>query len=98
MIGPDRLTISSRSGPGTAFRDWPGVQWTSDDRELAARSEVAILSVRPQNFRSLVISVMAGVSSQTLARRSRSERIVRAMPNAAVEIGRSYTPWFTEPG
>lgn len=106
VIRPDSLTISSRSGPGTAFADWPGVHWTADNRELVERSEVVILSVRPQDFRimdfaaegRLVISVMAGVSSRTLARRSRSGRIVRTMPNAAVEIGRSYTPWFTEPG
>jgi pyrroline-5-carboxylate reductase len=45
-----------------------------------------------------VISVMAGVSSRTLARRSSSERIIRTMPNAAVEIGCSFTPWFAADG
>lgn len=101
-----RLTISSRSGPGTAFRDWPAVRWTASNRELVERSEVVVLSVRPQDFRAmpfeaegkLIVSVMAGVSANTLARRSRSGRIVRAMPNAAVEIGRSYTPWFASQG
>jgi pyrroline-5-carboxylate reductase len=37
---------------------------------------------------------MAGVSVRILKERTGSEQIVRAMPNAAATIGRSYTPWF----
>ena len=106
VIAPASLLISSRSEPGTAYSQWPDVRWTADNRELVAHSDMVILSVRPQDFRSmefearekLVISVMAGVSSRTLARRSRSERIIRTMPNAAVEIGSSFTPWFAAEG
>jgi pyrroline-5-carboxylate reductase len=31
---------------------------------------------------------------QTLLAKTGAERVVRAMPNAAAEIGLSYTPWF----
>jgi len=73
----------------------------SDNAELARRSEIVIVSVRPEQFGGLTlnlqgklaISVMAGVSMATLQRKLNSDRLVRTMPNAAAEIGRSYTPW-----
>jgi pyrroline-5-carboxylate reductase len=100
FIEPSQLILSSRSAAG--LTDWPGVASTANNRELAARSDVIVLSVRPDQFSTvdidacgkLVISVMAGVPVATLASRTDSDRIVRAMPNAAAEIGKSYTPWF----
>jgi pyrroline-5-carboxylate reductase len=102
FIDAGSLTLSSRSGQMSSFGDWSEVHWTSDNRELTERSDVIIVSVRPEQFPAvaidahdkLVISVMAVVPVGTLRVRTRSERIVRAMPNAAAEIGRSYTPWF----
>jgi len=41
----------------------------------------------------LVISVMAGVTLADIAARLGTARVVRALPNAAAEVGRSYTPW-----
>jgi pyrroline-5-carboxylate reductase len=52
VICPASLMISSRSGPGTAYSEWPD-RWTSDNRELVALSDIIILSVRPQDFRSI---------------------------------------------
>jgi pyrroline-5-carboxylate reductase len=102
FIDAGSLTLSCRSGRPSDFGDWPQVHWTSDNRELTGRSDVIIVSVRPEQFPAvaidacgkLVISVMAGVPVATLRVRTRSEHIVRAMPNAAAGIGRSYTPWF----
>ncbi len=61
-----------------------------------------ILSVRPFQFRDLnvdlrgklVLSVMAGVGCETIAKQTNATAIVRAMPNAAAAIGQSFTPWF----
>jgi pyrroline-5-carboxylate reductase len=102
LVEATALTLSCRSGLSASFADWPQVQWTADNQELVRRSQVVIISVRPEQFPAvaidaqdkLVISVMAGVSVETLLARTGSNRIVRAMPNAAAEIGRSYTPWF----
>lgn len=102
FIPPGSLIVSSRSPPAGAYGEWPDVRWTADNGELARLSDAVILSVRPQQFGAveidaggrLVISVMAGVSVETLKRRTKSDRVVRSMPNAAAEIGRSYTPWF----
>ena len=41
----------------------------------------------------LVVSVMAGVTLGGDRGASRDQRVVRALPNAAAEVGRSYTPW-----
>lgn len=100
LLLPDRLIVSSRSPRGTRLADWPDVSWTADNAELARRSDIVILSVRPEDFGALgvdltgrlVVSVMAGISIATL-RASGCDRIVRAMPNAAAQIGRSFTPW-----
>lgn len=96
---PESLTCSYRTGPRP---DLQGVYWTSDNRELVARSDVVIASVRPVDWPSididcrgkLLVSVMASHSAATLARDAKTERVVRAMPNAAAEVRKSYTPWF----
>lgn len=106
VITEDRLTISSRSARAGKLGQWPAITWTSDNAMLARQSDVVILSVRPHQFfdlsiqaeSKLVISVMAGVSLKTLQDRLGTTRVVRAMPNAAAEIGRSYTPWLAGEG
>jgi pyrroline-5-carboxylate reductase len=86
------------------FRDptlVPDAHWTHDNQALADRSDVVIVSVRPQDWPAiavsapgkLVISVMAGVRLAELAAHLGTSRIVRALPNAAAEVGKSYTPW-----
>jgi pyrroline-5-carboxylate reductase len=102
LIEASSLTLSCRAGASDSFADWPQIFWTADNQELVRRSEVVIVSVRPEQFPAveidvgdrLVISLMAGVSMETLQAKTRPERVVRAMPNAAAEIKRSYTPWF----
>jgi len=100
FVEPSRLVLSSRSGAGLA--GWPDVACLADNRALTARADVVILSVRPAQFAGididasgkLMISVMAGVTAVAIAAQTGATRIVRAMPNAAAEIGKSYTPWF----
>jgi pyrroline-5-carboxylate reductase len=106
FVEPSRLVLSARSHGTQGLAGWPDVACLTDNRELAARSDVIILSVRPAQFSvvdidaagKLVISVMAGVPAEALAARTGAARIVRAMPNAAAEIGKSYTPWFASDG
>ena len=93
-----RLTLSCRSAPP----DWlPGATWTHDNQALADASDVIVLSVRPQDWGAiavtapgkLVVSVMAGIPLADIARVTGSDRVVRALPNAAADVGHSYTPW-----
>lgn len=79
----------------------PDAFWTADNQELADRSDVIIVSVRPEDWRSLkvdasgklVISVMAGIRLSSLCKSHQTERAVRTLPNAAAEVRLSYTPW-----
>jgi pyrroline-5-carboxylate reductase len=92
------LTLSCRSAPP----DWlPGAVWTHDNQALADSVDVVILSVRPQDWPQvrvsangkLVVSVMAGIPLADIAASLGTGRVVRALPNAAAEVGKSYTPW-----
>lgn len=99
-----RLTLSGRSDRRGAL-EVPDAYWTKNNEELLARSEVIVLSVRPEDFPGvtidargkLVISVMASVPAQSIAERLGTDAVVRAMPNAAAAIRRSFTPWFATP-
>lgn len=98
LLPAGNLTLSCRSAPP----GWlPDAHWTHDNQGLVDRADVVILSVRPQDWPAieasapgkLVISVMAGVTIAEIASRLGTSRVVRALPNAAAEVGKSYTPW-----
>jgi len=101
-VKPGALTLSCRSEPPGWF---PGARWTRDNQALADASDVVVLSVRPRDFTGvrlrtgdrLVISVMAGIPIAAIAEATGARRIVRALPNAAAEVGKSYTPWTASP-
>lgn len=102
LVQPADLSISYRTArPGKH----PDAFWTTDSQLLADRSDVIILSVRPQDWPALeieaagklVISVMAGISLAAIVERHGSDRVVRTIPNAAAEVRRSYTPWTATP-
>jgi pyrroline-5-carboxylate reductase len=101
ILDPAKLTISSRSGDKGSIADIDA-RWTRNNAELVEHSDVVILSVRPFQFRDLdvdlrgklVLSVMAGVGCETIAKQANATAIVRAMPNAAAVIGQSFTPLF----
>ena len=102
IVAPGDFTLLNRSGPPSDYHGYSDVFWAKDVPELVQRSEIIVLSVRPQDWRGLqlaapgklVLSFMAGVPCAELQRCG--GRIVRAMPNAAAEIGRSWTPWWAD--
>lgn len=71
------------------------------DDDALHHAERVLLSVKPQSFDSVAplvaqrnasfISIMAGVTSRTVARRVGSQRVIRAMPNLGASIGASAT-------
>lgn len=92
------LTLSYRSREPDGFA---GVHLTSGNEELIERSDIVIVSVRPADWPALVlsapgrlvISVMAGIGIAEIQSQLRTRRVVRTLPNAAAEVGCSYTPW-----
>ncbi len=103
VVQPDNLAMSYRSRKPELT---PEVFWTTDNQALADRSDVILLSVRPADWPALrvdardklVLSVMAGITLDALARHHGTGRVVRALPNAAAEVEQSYTPWIAAPG
>lgn len=101
-VRPEHLSLSYR---GRRPDRLPEIFWTDDNQALADRSDAIIVSVRPADWPSLaadcrgrlVISVMAGIGLDALARHHKSDRVVRTLPNAAAEVGKSYTPWIAAP-
>jgi pyrroline-5-carboxylate reductase len=98
VLQPSRLTLSCRGAPP----GWlPEAAWTHDNQALVDQTDVVILSVHPQDWLQidisargkLVVSVMAAVPLAAIAGRTGADRLVRALPNAAAEVGKSYTPW-----
>ena len=100
---PELITLSYRSRRPARFQ---GVHWTQDNQELVDRSDVIIVSVRPIDWPAvrvvadgkLAISAMAGIRLDRLAEQLKTGRVVRALPNAAAEVGKSYTPWAASAG
>jgi pyrroline-5-carboxylate reductase len=102
LLSADRLVLSNRSGEGELACH--GVRITTDNRQLVQKSGMIMLSVRPEQFDALkldaagkcVISLMAGVPASRIKAATGASVVVRAMPNAAVAIRRSFTPWFVD--
>lgn len=105
VVPAENVILSSRRAHVAGFETWPAIRTTSDNAELAAKSDIVILSVRPEDIGGveadlsgkLVISVMARVKMADIGARFGSARMVRTMPNASAEFGQSFTPWHASP-
>ncbi|UZE25621.1 NAD(P)-binding domain-containing protein [Pseudomonas sp. B21-056] len=100
LVPVGNLVISNRSGSHPLAQQ--GVCLVTDNQVLVERCDVVIVAVRPEHFASLnidargktIVSLMAGITAQAIAAQTSASAVVRAMPNAAVEIRQSFTPWF----
>ncbi len=79
---------------------------SDNNRAMVAQSDYIVLAVKPQDFTALAdelsvqapgktifLSIMAGVSIATLKKQLRTQRVVRAMPNLAAQIGQAFVVW-----
>src|SRR5207247_1324688 len=92
------------------FAQATGARLAADNKALVTESEVVFLAVKPQHFAAaveaakgafkadqLVVSIMAGVSTATMAQRLGSPRIVRVMPNTPCLIGQGASGYCLGP-
>lgn len=83
-----------------------GVKCVADNREAVNESDVVVLSVKPQVLAEitkgikdalktdqLVLSIIAGVKTETLSQQLGHDSIVRAMPNTPAQIGEGISVW-----
>ena len=94
--------VAVRSHKRNVLEDYPDIHITHNNHDLSNHCDTIVLCVRPQDFsainvrldKHLVISMMAGVSVKQIRELCFAKYVVRAMPNAAVTVGESYTPLF----
>lgn len=102
VVAPQDLWISNRSGRQNVAELPSTVNFTANNQQLADACEVIILSVPPANLLEitidardrLIISVMAGVTTNQLSNISGASRVVRAMSSPAAATGLAFSPWF----
>ena len=83
-----------------------GIGFTTDNAEAASKSDVVILSVKPQrldkvlegihgsvNPDALIISIVAGASIKKISGGCGHSVVVRTMPNTPAQIGKGITVW-----
>jgi len=87
-----------------------GVRATNDSAEVIAASEVVVFAVKPQEFASAahhlqgtfrrdqtIVSIMAGVPIDKIARTLKHAAIVRVMPNTPAAVGEGISVWMATP-
>ena len=113
LIGPDQITVSDPLAERlNHIRDTYKVATSRDNVEMAAKAELIIIAVKPQNMKivldelrpvmsqsRLIISIAAGVKTKTLAEGlGGNARIVRTMPNIGAKVLASATAICMGPG
>ncbi|MEZ5877831.1 MAG: pyrroline-5-carboxylate reductase dimerization domain-containing protein [Tepidamorphaceae bacterium] len=101
VVAPENLWISNRSGINTAFPEWGGITFCTDNQQLADTCDVILLSVPPAQFGavdidagdSLIMSVMAGVTIEDMAGKTGAKRIIRCMSSPAAGLRLAYSVW-----
>ncbi|MDE6372254.1 MAG: pyrroline-5-carboxylate reductase, partial [Clostridia bacterium] len=74
------------------------ISYTNDNQEVLSTCEYVVLAVKPQVFKAIssnfnnnkskcVISIMAGVNTDTIAKACNCNQVIRIMPNTPCSIG-----------
>lgn len=103
VSGPDAGIISSMVSQY-------GICGNTDNARAVKDAETIILAVKPQKFDlvaksikgqflpdSLVISIVAGVSTEIICEKLGIKHVIRAMPNTPARIGMGITVWYQRP-
>jgi pyrroline-5-carboxylate reductase len=89
-----RLTLSARSDRRGRV-EIPGAAWTRDNAELAARSDVVVLSVRPDQLDGVGLDARQAGDLRDGRRPRAADRPGDA--ERAATLRQSFTPWFACP-
>ncbi len=99
------LSSGPRIERGDELREKYGIQVTTDNIAAAARADVVVLSVKPQQLKvvlkdlvkihpdALVLSIVAGASIKKISEALNHKVVVRSMPNTPGQIGEGITVW-----
>ncbi|HTC85803.1 MAG TPA: pyrroline-5-carboxylate reductase [Candidatus Acidoferrum sp.] len=87
-----------------------GIRVTGSNREAVAEADVVLLGIKPQMLArvgreigpglrkgQLLLSVIAGATTQALVGFLGHDQVVRSMPNTPARLGRGMTVWYATP-
>lgn len=87
-----------------------GIEATADNRDAARRGDVVVLGIKPQVMpgvlgelrgslarEKLVVSIIAGATTETLRKGLDHDALVRVMPNTPAQIGEGVNIWYATP-
>jgi pyrroline-5-carboxylate reductase len=111
LVGPGQVVASHpRAERRADLADTHGIRVVASNIEAAEAADVIILAVKPQmlarvgreigpHLRSgqLVLSVLAGPTTNALVATLGHDQVVRAMPNTPARIGNGMTVWYATP-
>jgi len=93
-----------------ALSEKHGIHVTADNAEAARRGDVVVLGIKPQVMpgvlaelrnslapEKLVVSIIAGATTQTLRQGLDHAALVRVMPNTPAQIGEGVNIWYATP-
>lgn len=109
-MSADKIFVSNRSeGKLNKVRDLYGVQVVASNEELIEKSNVVVLSMKPQDLiaaldpltglfhnKQIVMSLAAGITLGTLKKYLKDCRCLRLMPNTPTLIGHGLTGFYTD--
>ncbi len=100
------MAADIRPERGRELYDKYGVMTTTDNGEAVTGAAVVVMAVKPQYFAqaavgirdvipsaSLVISIMAGTTIETVTGNLLHGAVVRSMPNTPAQVGQGMTMW-----
>lgn len=108
FVAPSAITVVERSpAKRRSFERKFRVQTASNVRRITFRPATVILAVKPQDAqevlkairpivtpRTLIISIMAGVSTRLIRDVTKTRAVVRVMPNLPFSVGSGFSVWF----
>ena len=107
QLDPTHVTASdTQEDRLKAVRDAYGIQITRNNFEAISKANVVVLAVKPQllpvvllelrdtiKSETLVLSIVAGVTIETIAAGLNHRAVVRTMPNTPAQVGEGMTVW-----
>jgi len=87
-----------------------GIHVFTNNASAVADADCVILAVKPQKFQTvansikgkfpddaLILSIVAGISTEIIHQQLGAEHVIRAMPNTPARIGKGITVWYQRP-
>jgi pyrroline-5-carboxylate reductase len=107
LLRPKQIVVADPNVTRGAYLvETYGLTHTMDNAEAVRNADVVVVAVKPQFFEAVaddvrgrvsqvevVVSVMAGVNTETIGHKLEVNPVVRAMPNTPGAIGQGMTAW-----